>query len=108
MSFDKLGLLAPEDAIRPVGDLSIGQQRRVALALIAARPPHILLLDEPTNHLSVDLIEEVQDAIASAEGTVLVVTHDRRMIERLESRHLIVDHHEVVEGQRGHRSVEFQ
>lgn len=108
VSFDELGLLAPEDAIRPVGDLSIGQQRRVALALIAARPPHILLLDEPTNHLSVDLIEEVQDAIATAEGTVLVVTHDRRMISRLEARHLIVDHHEVVEGQRGHRTVEFQ
>ena len=66
-----------------------------------------MLLDEPTNHLSVDLIEEVQDAIAEAEGTVIVVTHDRRMVDRLEARHLVVEEGEVTELARGRKPVEF-
>lgn len=107
VSLEDLGLLTAADAKRPVGELSVGQQRRVALALVVANPPEILLLDEPTNHLSVDLIEEVQDAIAAAEGTVLVITHDRRMVNRLEARHLVVDEGEVTELPKGQRPVEF-
>lgn len=107
LTLDDLALITPEDAQRPVGDLSVGQQRRVALALIAAAPPQILLLDEPTNHLSVDLIEEVQEAIIAAEGTVIVVTHDRRMVDALEARHLRVDDGEVRELPRGRKPVEF-
>lgn len=107
VTLDDLGLLTARDAKRPVGDLSVGQQRRVALALVVANPPDILLLDEPTNHLSVDLIEEVQDAIAEAEGTVIVVTHDRRMVDRLEARHLVVEEGEVTELPRGKKPVEF-
>lgn len=102
-----LGLLSEEDTRRPVGDLSVGQQRRVALALVVANPPQILLLDEPTNHLSVDLIEEVQDAIGSAESTVIVITHDHRMINRLEARHLVVTEGEVSELPKGQKPVEF-
>ncbi|MDO5029675.1 MAG: ABC-F family ATP-binding cassette domain-containing protein [Corynebacterium sp.] len=104
---DDLGLLSPEDANRPVGDLSVGQQRRVALALVVANPPEILLLDEPTNHLSVDLIEQVQDAIAAAEGTILVITHDHRMVNSLEARHLQVNEGEVIELPKGQKPVEF-
>ena len=107
VTLDDLGLLTARDAKRPVGDLSVGQQRRVALALVVANPPDILLLDEPTNHLSVDLIEEVQDAIAEAEGTVIVVTHDRRMVDRLEARHLVVEEGKVTELPRGKKPVEF-
>ena len=107
VTLDDLGLLTARDAKRPVGDLSVGQQRRVALALVVANPPDILLLDEPTNHLSVDLIEEVQDAIAESEGTVIVVTHDRRMVDRLEARHLVVEEGEVTELPRGRKPVEF-
>ncbi|MDO4609088.1 ABC-F family ATP-binding cassette domain-containing protein [Corynebacterium sp.] len=107
VDFDDLGLLSPEDADRPVGDLSVGQQRRVAFALVVADPPQVLLLDEPTNHLSVDLIEEVQDAITAAEGTIVVITHDRRMVERLEARHLVVEDGEVVELPRGQRPIEY-
>lgn len=107
VTLNDLGLLTARDTKRPVGDLSVGQQRRVALALIVADPPDILLLDEPTNHLSVDLIEEVQDAISAAEGTVIVVTHDRRMVDFLEARHLVVEEGQVTELPRGKKPVEF-
>ena len=106
-TLEDLGLLSDADSKRSVQDLSVGQQRRVALALIVASPPDILLLDEPTNHLSVDLIEEVQDAIDAASGTVIVITHDHRMIDRLEARHLVVTDGEVVELPKGQKPVEF-
>jgi macrolide transport system ATP-binding/permease protein len=72
-----LGLIAPRDIDRPVGTLSIGQQRRLALALIVARPPHVFLLDEPTNHLSLSLAGELEDALGSYPGAVVVASHDR-------------------------------
>jgi macrolide transport system ATP-binding/permease protein len=72
-----LGLMAPRDIDRPVGALSIGQQRRLALALILARPPHVFLLDEPTNHLSLSLATELEDALGAYPGAVVVASHDR-------------------------------
>jgi len=73
----ELGLLASRDLDRPVGELSVGQRRRVALALLIARPPEVLLLDEPTNHLSLSLAEELEDALRTAPGAVVVASHDR-------------------------------
>ncbi|WP_240148545.1 ABC-F family ATP-binding cassette domain-containing protein [Diaminobutyricibacter tongyongensis] len=72
-----LGLIAPRDIDRPVGALSIGQQRRLALALILAKPPHVFLLDEPTNHLSLSLATELEDALGAYPGAVVVASHDR-------------------------------
>jgi macrolide transport system ATP-binding/permease protein len=72
-----LGLIAPRDLDRPVGALSIGQQRRLALALILARPPHVFLLDEPTNHLSLSLATELEEALGAYPGAVVVASHDR-------------------------------
>ncbi len=72
-----LGLIAPRDIDRPVGALSIGQQRRLALALILAKPPHVFLLDEPTNHLSLSLATELEDALGSYPGAIVVASHDR-------------------------------
>jgi macrolide transport system ATP-binding/permease protein len=72
-----LGLIAPRDADRPVGALSVGQQRRLALALIVARPPHLFLLDEPTNHLSLALATELEEALGAYPGAVVVASHDR-------------------------------
>jgi len=72
-----LGLIAPRDLDRPVGALSVGQQRRLALALIIARPPHLFLLDEPTNHLSLSLAEELEEALGRYPGAVVVASHDR-------------------------------
>ena len=77
-----LGLLADRDLDRPVGRLSIGQQRRTALALIIAKPPHVFLLDEPTNHLSLALATELEDALGSYPGAVVVASHDRWLRRR--------------------------
>ncbi|MDO5511237.1 ABC-F family ATP-binding cassette domain-containing protein [Corynebacterium sp.] len=72
-----MGLMNEETAARPLGELSLGQRRRVSLGIILASPPDILLLDEPTNHLSLALAEELEVALASFPGTVLMATHDR-------------------------------
>jgi macrolide transport system ATP-binding/permease protein len=72
-----LGLLHPRDLTRPVGVLSIGQQRRLGLAVLVARQPDLLLLDEPTNHISLALAEELEEALRRAVGTVVVASHDR-------------------------------
>ncbi|WP_313540905.1 ABC-F family ATP-binding cassette domain-containing protein [Leifsonia aquatica] len=72
-----LGLIAPRDLDRAVGALSVGQQRRLALALILARPPHLFLLDEPTNHLSLALATELEEALGGYPGAVVVASHDR-------------------------------
>ena len=73
----ELGLLAGPELRRPVGELSVGQRRRLALALLVARSPDVLLLDEPTNHLSLTLAAELEDALRTAPGTVVIATHDR-------------------------------
>lgn len=77
-----LGLLFARDLDRPVGALSVGQQRRLALALIIARPPHLFLLDEPTNHLSLGLATELEDALGAYPGAVVVASHDRWLRQR--------------------------
>jgi macrolide transport system ATP-binding/permease protein len=73
----QLGLLPPRDLDRPVGLLSVGQRRRVALALLIAATPDVLLLDEPTNHFSLRLVEELEDALREAPGAVVIASHDR-------------------------------
>ncbi|WP_400994353.1 ATP-binding cassette domain-containing protein [Agromyces sp. GXQ0307] len=79
---DGLGLFAPRDLDRPVGRLSVGQQRRLALALVIAAPPHVFLLDEPTNHLSLALAGELEDALGGFPGAVVVASHDRWLRRR--------------------------
>nr|WP_254406497.1 ABC-F family ATP-binding cassette domain-containing protein [Streptomyces sp. AC627_RSS907] len=74
-----LGLFRATDLARPVRDLSTGQRRRLELARLVTGSYDLLLLDEPTNHLSPALVEELQAALALYEGTLIVVTHDRRL-----------------------------
>ncbi|MGR2753400.1 ABC-F family ATP-binding cassette domain-containing protein [Agromyces arachidis] len=83
-----LGLIGPRDLDRPVGTLSIGQQRRLALALVVAAPPHVFLLDEPTNHLSLALADELEDALGAYPGAVIVASHDRWLRRRWEGEEL--------------------
>jgi macrolide transport system ATP-binding/permease protein len=77
-----LGLLSPRDLERPVGELSTGQQRRLALAVVVARRPDLLLLDEPTNHISLALADELEAAIGASPGTIVVASHDRWLRRR--------------------------
>lgn len=72
-----LGLIAGRDLNRPLADLSTGQQRRLALAVLLADPPEILLLDEPTNHFSLALVTAIESALPDYPGTVVVASHDR-------------------------------
>ncbi|MFH8727806.1 ABC-F family ATP-binding cassette domain-containing protein [Streptomyces termitum] len=85
---DSLGLLHPADLDKEVGHLSVGQRRRLALALLLARPPHLLLLDEPTNHLSPALCDELEEAMATGPGAVVVAGHDRWLRRRWQGREI--------------------
>ncbi|WP_040686695.1 ABC-F family ATP-binding cassette domain-containing protein [Nocardia vinacea] len=67
--------------LRPCETLSPGERTRAALALLQARGVNLLVLDEPTNHLDLPAIEQLEQAIESFEGTMLLVTHDRRMLD---------------------------
>jgi ATPase subunit of ABC transporter with duplicated ATPase domains len=68
---------------RPVDELSPGERTRAGLALLQARGVNVLVLDEPTNHLDLAAIEQLEEALTSYEGTLLLVTHDRRMLENV-------------------------
>jgi ATPase subunit of ABC transporter with duplicated ATPase domains len=83
----KFGLKADHTS-RTVDSLSPGERTRAALALLQARGVNLLVLDEPTNHLDLPAIEQLEEALESYEGALLLVTHDRRLLEnvRLDSR----------------------
>jgi ATPase subunit of ABC transporter with duplicated ATPase domains len=76
----KFGLTG-EHAPRPAASLSPGERTRAALALLQAREVNLLVLDEPTNHLDLPAIEQLEQALDGFGGTVLLVTHDRRMLD---------------------------
>ena len=93
----KFGLLA-EHLERPTNYLSPGEQTRVTLAALAAGDRNVLVFDEPTNHLDLEAIEELEVALNRYGGTLLVVTHDRRLQDALAvTRHFAVDHGHVAE-----------
>ncbi|MFJ5035992.1 ABC-F family ATP-binding cassette domain-containing protein [Streptomyces sp. NPDC088560] len=83
-----LGLLHEADLGKPVGRLSVGQRRRLALALLLARPPQLLLLDEPTNHLSPRLCDELEEALGPGPGAIVLASHDRWLRRRWQGREL--------------------
>jgi ATPase subunit of ABC transporter with duplicated ATPase domains len=76
----KFGLKA-DHVGRPASALSPGERTRAGLALLQARGVNVLVLDEPTNHLDLVAIEQLEQALESYDGTLLLVTHDRRMLE---------------------------
>jgi len=78
-------------ATTKVGKLSGGERARLALALITREAPHMLILDEPTNHLDVDAREALVQALNSYDGAVVIVSHDRHMIELTADRLVLVD-----------------
>ncbi|MFZ1411244.1 MAG: ABC-F family ATP-binding cassette domain-containing protein, partial [Micropruina sp.] len=68
---------------RPCSSLSLGERTRASLAILQGRAVNVVILDEPTNHLDVEAIEQLQAALEGFKGTLLVVTHDRRLVEAL-------------------------
>ncbi len=80
----KFGLKA-DHVTRPVDGLSPGERTRAGLALLQARGVNVLVLDEPTNHLDLPAIEQLEQALESYTGTLLLVTHDRRMLSAVQT-----------------------
>jgi ATPase subunit of ABC transporter with duplicated ATPase domains len=76
----KFGLGA-DDVLRPATSLSPGERTRAGLALLTPRGVNCLVLDEPTNHLDVEAIEELERGLAGYDGSIILVTHDRRFLE---------------------------
>ncbi|MFJ5731675.1 ATP-binding cassette domain-containing protein [Streptomyces paradoxus] len=72
-----LGLFREEDLYVPAAALSVGQRRRLQIARLVTRPADLLVLDEPTNHIALDLVEDLQTALAAYPGAVVAVSHDR-------------------------------
>ena len=86
--------LTSRHVLRPAGSLSPGERTRAALALLQARGVNLLVLDEPTNHLDLPAIEQLEQALDSYPGTLLLVSHDRRMLDAVRVGRRI----EVVDG----------
>lgn len=86
----RFGFSGPK-ATTKVGKLSGGERARLALALITRDAPHMLILDEPTNHLDVDAREALVQALNEYAGTVVLVSHDRHMLELTADRLVLVD-----------------
>ncbi len=82
----KFGLGA-DHVSRPARSLSMGERTRALMALFQGREVNILVLDEPTNHLDVDAIEQLEAAVAAFGGTVLVVTHDAKLLSGIRLTH---------------------
>jgi ATPase subunit of ABC transporter with duplicated ATPase domains len=76
--------LRADAVLRPSSSLSPGERTRAGLALLSAQGVNALVLDEPTNHLDLEAIEELEAALEGYAGTIVLVTHDRRLLERFE------------------------
>ncbi len=94
----KFGLGA-DDVVRQTGSLSPGERTRADLALLVARQANLLVLDEPTNHLDLPAVEQLEQALADYDGTLVLASHDRKLVEAVHPTH-------IVHVQDGHISVE--
>jgi ATP-binding cassette subfamily F protein 3 len=97
-------LFRGEDVFKPVAELSGGERSRLELALLGITPANLLLLDEPTNHLDIPAREALESFLREWPGTLLVVSHDRRLLETITQRLWVVESGSA--GKPG-RAVEF-
>ncbi|MEX0973100.1 MAG: ABC-F family ATP-binding cassette domain-containing protein [Solirubrobacterales bacterium] len=90
---DLLGnfLFSGSDAQKQLSDISGGEQRRLSLAILVASGANVLILDEPTNHLDIESREALEDALSAFEGAVVLVSHDRALLEAVGSRTLVCE-----------------
>jgi ATP-binding cassette subfamily F protein 3 len=87
-------LFSGEDAEKPLSGLSGGERRRLSLAVLVgagANPPNVLILDEPTNHLDIESREALEDALRGFPGAVLLVSHDRALLDAVGTRTVAVE-----------------
>jgi len=87
-------LFSGEDAEKPLNGLSGGERRRLSLALLvgsAKHPPNVLILDEPTNHLDIESREALEDALRAFQGAILLVSHDRALLDAVGTRTVAVE-----------------
>jgi ATP-binding cassette subfamily F protein 3 len=87
-------LFSGEDADKPLEGLSGGERRRLSLAILmngAPKPPNVLILDEPTNHLDLESREALEDALSEFEGAVLLVSHDRALLDAVGTRTVAIE-----------------
>jgi ATP-binding cassette subfamily F protein uup len=90
-SWAKRFLFRPEQLELPVGRLSGGEQARILIARLMREPAELLILDEPTNDLDIPTLEVLEDSLAEFEGGLVLVTHDRFMLERVSTVILALD-----------------
>ena len=90
---DLLGgfLFSGADANKQLRDISGGEQRRLSLAILVASGANVLILDEPTNHLDIESREALEDALSAFSGAVILVSHDRALLEAVGSRTLVCE-----------------
>jgi ATP-binding cassette subfamily F protein 3 len=86
-------LFSGEEAEKPLAGLSGGERRRLSLAVLVggAQPPNVLILDEPTNHLDIDSREALEDALRAFGGAILLVSHDRALLDAVGTRTVAVE-----------------
>jgi ATP-binding cassette, subfamily F, member 3 len=87
-------LFSGEDADKPLSGLSGGERRRLSLAVLVgsdSHPPNVLILDEPTNHLDIESREALEDALRSFTGALLLVSHDRALLDAVGTRTVAVE-----------------
>jgi energy-coupling factor transporter ATP-binding protein EcfA2 len=97
-------LFRGDDAFKEVRSLSGGERSRLELALLGIQPSNLLLLDEPTNHLDIPAREAIEAFMASSPATLLVVSHDRRLLETVCDTLWVVDHGAAVPFDGGYRA----
>jgi ATP-binding cassette subfamily F protein 3 len=79
-------LFSGEEAEKPLAELSGGERRRLSLAILVSSGANVLILDEPTNHLDLESREALEQALAAFEGSVLLVSHDRALVDAVGAR----------------------